>query len=98
MFVRNQPLVIGSLAANGRTEPEPTLALLLGQVCVPFVQVKHMRKRNIPADRDIQVMSFQADRAVVFIEPPHEIVPNCVGTDEAERRNNIEIDDVGGIK
>jgi hypothetical protein len=85
--VRNQPLVIGSLAANGRTEPESSLALLLGQVRVPFVQVKHLRERDVPADRDIQVMGFQADRAVIFIEPPHEIVPNCVGTDEAERGN-----------
>jgi hypothetical protein len=98
MFVRNQPFVIGSPAANRRTEPESTLALLLGQVCVPFVQVKHMRKRDVPADRDSQVMSFQADSAVVFIEPPHEIIPNCVGTDEAQRGNNIEIEDVGRIK
>ena len=35
-----------------------------------FVQVKHMRERDIPACHDIQLAGFQADWTFVFFKPP----------------------------
>jgi hypothetical protein len=55
-------------------------------------------KRDITAYRNIQVVGFQADWALVFFKPPHEIVSDCIGSDEAERGYDVEVDDVGGIK
>jgi hypothetical protein len=58
-----------------------------------------MSKRDIPAHSNIQVTGFQADWALVFIKPPHEITPDCIGSGEAlERGYTIEIDNVEGIK
>jgi hypothetical protein len=39
-----------------------------------------MYERDIPAlrDRNIQVVGFQIDRALVFIKPPQEITPDCI--------------------
>ena len=95
MFVRNQPLTIRSLAANGRTQPEFEPVL---QASVSFVQVKHMYKRDISADRNIQVVSFQGDFALIFTKPSHEVASDCIGSGEVERGYTIEIDDVGGVE
>jgi hypothetical protein len=67
-------------------------------VGVSFVQVKHMGKRDIPADRNIQVMGFQADFALIFIKPPQEIAPDCIESGDMEGRYTIEINNIGRIK
>ena len=96
--MRNQPSVTRPPAANGRTYPR-FLKPGLRQLNVSFVEVKHMRKRDIPAYRKIQVAGFQADGALVFPKPPQEITPDCLDSDEALQRGHaIEIDNVGGIK
>ena len=59
--------------------------------------MKHVCERDVATDLEIQALGFQADWAFVFIEPPDEISPYRFGSDEAERRNNIEIDDAGRI-
>src|SRR5688572_4296314 len=98
VFMRNQPSVIRPSAANGRTYPG-FLKPGLREVNVSFVQVKHVCERDILAHRNIKVAGFQTDGALVFIEPPQEIPPDCIGSDEAlERGYTIEIDNVGRIE
>jgi hypothetical protein len=41
---------------------------------------------------------LQADFALIFIKPPQEIAPDCIGSGEMERRYTIEINNIGGIK
>lgn len=91
MFMRNQPSVTRPLAANGRTYPR-FLKPGFREVNVSSVQVKHICERDILAHRNIQVAGFQADWPLVFIKPPQEIAPDCIGSNEAlKRRYTIEI-------
>ena len=58
-----------------------------------------MCKGDLPAYRNFQLVGFQADIALVFIKPPQEIAPDCVGSDKSlDRGYTIEIDNVGGIE
>src|SRR3954471_22836039 len=96
MFVRNQPAAARPSATYGRSYPY----LALGQpgLARSAVQVKHVCERDICTRRNVELVGFQADGAVVFIKPPQEVAANFVGSLELDRGNNIVINDVGGIK
>src|SRR4051812_11512336 len=96
MFVRNQPAAARPSATYGRSYPY----LALGQpgLARSAVQVKHVCERDICTRRNVELVGFQADGAVVLIKPPQEVAANFVGSLELDRGNNIVINDVGDIK
>lgn len=57
-----------------------------------------MRERDVCACCDVQVVCFQADGPVVFVEPPDEVAADCLGSGELERGYDVVVDDVGGIQ
>src|SRR6188474_2320497 len=95
MFVCDQPPIVDPPAADGRTDPDRGVESVLAGAAV---EMKHMSERDIPAHRNLQVVGFQADRAVIFVKPSLKVPPDGINSRELGWGHDIEIDDAGSIE
>ncbi|MBF6090782.1 hypothetical protein IU502_00455 [Nocardia cyriacigeorgica] len=95
MFVGDHPAAVRTTQADGLAHPDRQLdpALVLARI-----QVKHIGECDIVVRDDGQVVRFQADRALIAVEPAQEVAAHFVGSREPQRCDGVVVDDVGRIE